>query len=168
MHVRSFSTTGSSTTALWVNQDLAKLGNASIASVLTLKRVEPCDSAKTAEARRARKELAVSTVEDDLGVSAKTLQIEQIRSMALRGETGMTTENVIAAAVLSDSSSSDTSSALLASIPMVVHCSMEDRPSSPGRHSCSSVTSDEDEENSAAANLLLMLSKYSAQNSYRS
>lgn len=82
--VRSFSTTGSTTTALWVNQDLAKRGTDDISSVLMLKRVEPCDTAKTAEGRRMRKELAVSTVEDDIGVSAKSLQLEQIRSMVLR------------------------------------------------------------------------------------
>jgi len=83
VHVRSFSTTGSTTTALWVNRDLAKNGTANISSVLMLKRVEPCESGKTAEGRRVRKELAVSTVEDDIGVSAKSLQIEQIRSLAM-------------------------------------------------------------------------------------
>ena len=86
VHVRSFSTTGSSTTALWVNRELAKEGTEDIASVLKLKRVEPCESAKTAEGRRYRKEMAIFTVEEDIGVSAKTLQLEQIRSMALRGE----------------------------------------------------------------------------------
>jgi hypothetical protein len=86
VHVRSFSTTGSTTTALWVNRDLAKTGTANISSVLMLKRVEPCESAKTAEGRRVRKELAVSTVEDDIGVSAKSLQLEQIRSMAFQSE----------------------------------------------------------------------------------
>ena len=86
VHVRSFSTTGSTTTALWVNRDLAKAGTASISSVLLLKRVEPCESAKTAEGRRVRKELAVSTVEDDIGVSAKSLQLDQIRAMAFPPE----------------------------------------------------------------------------------
>jgi len=83
VHVRSFSTTGSTTTALWVNQHLAKTGSPNISSVLMLKRVEPCESAKTAEGRRVRKELAVTTVEEDIGVSAKSLQLEQIRSMAM-------------------------------------------------------------------------------------
>ena len=69
VHVRSFSTTGSTTTALWVNRDLAKHGSAEISSVLMLKRVEPCESAKTAEGRRVRKELAIFTVEEDIGVS---------------------------------------------------------------------------------------------------
>jgi hypothetical protein len=84
VHVRSFSTTGSTTTALWVNRDLAKHGSAEISSVLMLKRVEPCESAKTAEGRRVRKELAIFTVEEDIGVSPKSLQMEQIRSLALR------------------------------------------------------------------------------------
>lgn len=88
VHVRSFSTTGSTTTALWVNRDLAKNGTASVSSVLMLKRVEPCESAKTAEGRRVRKELAVSTVEDDIGVSAKSLQMEQIRSLAMHTDDG--------------------------------------------------------------------------------
>ena len=84
VHVRSFSTTGSTTTALWVNRDLAKQGSAEISSVLMLKRVEPCESAKTAEGRRVRKEMAIFTVEEDIGVSPKTLQMEQIQSLATR------------------------------------------------------------------------------------
>lgn len=83
--MRSFSTTGSTTTALWVNRDLAQKGSEEISSVLMLKRVEPCESAKTAEGRRVRKELAIFTVEEDIGVSPKTLQMEQIRSLAMRG-----------------------------------------------------------------------------------
>jgi hypothetical protein len=105
VHVRSFSTTGSTTTALWVNRDLAKRGSDDISSVLMLKRVEPCDTAKTAEGRRMRKELAVSTVEDDIGVSAKSLQLEQIRFMALR-----------------QADIEDSSFDLPPSIPLVVHC----------------------------------------------
>jgi HSF-type DNA-binding len=100
VHVRSFSTTtpsptslgsgssggdlSSTCTALWVHRELAQLGAAAvnISSVLNLHRVEPCESSKTAEGRRARKELAVSTVEEDIGVDAKTLQLEQIQAMA--------------------------------------------------------------------------------------
>jgi hypothetical protein len=86
VHVRSFSTTGDQTTALWVNRELAQQSASDdVSSVLLLKRVEPCDTAKTAEGRRVRKELAISTVEDDLGLSPKTLQIQQIRSMTQRG-----------------------------------------------------------------------------------
>jgi len=85
VHVRSFSTTGTATTALWVNRELAQSGSDDISSVLLLRRVEPCDTAKTTEGRRERKELAIHTVEEDIGVSAKTLQMEQIRSMAERG-----------------------------------------------------------------------------------
>jgi HSF-type DNA-binding len=85
VHVRSFSTTGSCTTALWVNQYLAEVGSSDIGSVLLLKRVEPCESAKTAEGRRVRKELALHTVEEDLGVSTKTLQMDHIRALAFKG-----------------------------------------------------------------------------------
>lgn len=81
VHVRSFSATGSTTTALWVNQDLAKRGTDSIASVLMLKRVEPSESSKTAEGRRVRKEEAASTVED-IGINTRTIQLEQIRNLA--------------------------------------------------------------------------------------
>lgn len=85
VHVRSFNTTGGSPTALWVNRDLANEPNDDISSVLKLKRVEPCETAKTTEGRRQRKELAKHTVEQDIGISAKCLQQEQIRSLALRG-----------------------------------------------------------------------------------
>lgn len=95
VHVRSFSTTGSSTTALWVNRNLATEGTDDISSVLKLKRVEPCDTAKTAEGRRQRKEQAIFTVEEDIGVSAKALQLEQIRCMALRGEDGLLCQNEV-------------------------------------------------------------------------
>lgn len=77
VHVRSFnhSTSSSSvtTTALWVNRELAQSAGTddldNISSVLRLKRVEPCESVKTVEGRRARKELALSTIEVDLRVS---------------------------------------------------------------------------------------------------
>jgi HSF-type DNA-binding len=88
VHVRSYSNTGTkSTTALWVNQELAtgnvegqknRLDLDSVASVLYLKRVEPCDSVKTSEGRRVRKELAMTTIEGDLGVSPQTLQLQQL------------------------------------------------------------------------------------------
>lgn len=77
VHVRSFSATGTTTTALWVNQELAKQGAKSISSVLLLKRVEPAEVFKTAEGRRVRKEEAAHTVEG-IGVSTQTLQLEQI------------------------------------------------------------------------------------------
>jgi hypothetical protein len=157
VHVRSFSTTGSTTTALWVNQDLAKKGSDDIASVLMLKRVEPCESGKTAEGRRVRKELAIHTVEEDLGVNAKTLQMEQIRSLATRAG-----ENCVV----------DTS--LFPLVPMEIQYTQ-----STGAHSVSSASNDEqpdlasesadssslessppsDDESTSAANLLLLLSK---------
>lgn len=83
VHVRSFSTTGSTTTALWVNQGLARDGSEAISSVLRLRRVEPSDAARTAEGRRVRKEEAASTVED-IGVSTRTLQLDHIRNLALQ------------------------------------------------------------------------------------
>jgi hypothetical protein len=43
--------------------------------VLLLRRVEPCESAKTAEGRRVRKELAIHIVEEDLGVSTRNLNV---------------------------------------------------------------------------------------------
>ena len=85
VHVRSFSTTGSSTTALWVNRELAQSGTDDIGSVLMLRRVEPTEISKTAEGRRVRKEQAIHTVEDDIGVNQKSLQLEQIRNLAARG-----------------------------------------------------------------------------------
>lgn len=68
-----------------MNRDLAKTGTDDISSVLQLRRVEPCEEAKTAEGRRHRKEMAIHTVEEDIGVSPKSLQLEQIRSLAMRG-----------------------------------------------------------------------------------
>ena len=81
VHVRSFSTAAASTTALWVNQELAESGSADISSVLTLKRVEPCDLQKTAEGRRQRKEMAMHTVEEDLKIDPRTLQLQQIQNL---------------------------------------------------------------------------------------
>lgn len=46
--------------------------------VLTLKRVEPVDK----ESRRSRKEMAMTTVEDDL----KALPMDHIKNLALRGD----------------------------------------------------------------------------------
>jgi hypothetical protein len=84
VHVRSFSATGSTTTALWVNQDLANRGTKSISSVLMLKRVEPSESSKTAEGRRVRKEAAASTVED-IGINTRSIQLDQIRYLTAKG-----------------------------------------------------------------------------------
>ncbi len=87
VHVRSFSTTGNTTTALWINQHLAEdEANDDISAVLKLRRVEPDEVAKTVEGRRLRKELAIHTVEEDIGLNSKALQMGQIRSMAVRGE----------------------------------------------------------------------------------
>lgn len=80
VHVRSFSATGNTTTALWVNQELAKEGGKSISSVLRLKRVDPCPDAKTAEGRRVRKEEAFHVVED-IGINTEWVQLAQIKSL---------------------------------------------------------------------------------------
>ena len=89
VHVRSFSTTGQATTALWVNQDLAKRSGAAsgkISSVLLLKRVDPCPEAKTAEGRRVRKEEAAHTVECDIGIDPKNIQMDQLKFLPSRAE----------------------------------------------------------------------------------
>ena len=90
VHVRSFSnTSNSATTALWVNKDLAETSAShgtkpeDIASVLLLKRVEACETAKTVEGRRVRKNLAISVVEEDLGVSAANHQSLPIQASIL-------------------------------------------------------------------------------------
>ena len=91
VHVRSFSATGNTTTALWINQHLAEdEANDDVSAVLKLRRVEPDEVAKTVEGRRLRKELAIHTVEEDIGLNSKALQMGQIRSMAVRGECGPT------------------------------------------------------------------------------
>ena len=153
--MRSFSTTGSSTTALWVNRNLAKEGTDDISSVLKLKRVEPCEAAKTTEGRRYRKEMAIHTVEEDIGLSAKSLQLEQIRSMAIRGEDALLGHITLPPLKLqgppiprevhipTDSSASNYNSG----------CGNEDSEDS-------TITVSEDSAStSAAANVLLMLSR---------
>ena len=145
VHVRSFSTTGTATTALWVNRDLAHTGSDDISSVLQLRRVEPCETAKTTEGRRVRKELAIHMVEEDLGVSAKTLQMEQIRSMAQRG--------------------GDAASYELLPVPVEIHCkdrrrSLSSIDSSEPAHLVSSLSViPESSDDESAAKLLLCFSK---------
>lgn len=161
VHVRSFSTTGSSTTALWVNQDLAKRGTSSISSVLLLKRVEPCDESKTAEGRRLRKEEATHTIED-IGINAHTLQMEQIRQFATN------------ATEISDDDNNDYPNFMAPSVPQYVHLKSELDAHSLSCSSTPSVAySDLSLENDRtsypttdddAANLLIMFSK-SAQRS---
>lgn len=142
VHVRSFSTTGSSTTALWVNRDLAqRTSSDDVSSVLMLKRVEPCESAKTAEGRRVRKEQAIHTVEEDLGVNAKSLQMEQIRSMAMRSNEKRTT------------SPTQTATTTIEEVCPPGHNKKIGRTVS---HSSDMI---DDDTNADAANLLLMLAK---------
>jgi hypothetical protein len=144
-----------------VNRDLAKEGTDDISSVLQLKRVEPCELAKTAEGRRYRKELAIHTVEEDIGVSAKTLQMEQIRTMALRGE-----EDAFLRAIPPVTPEDP-------SIPREVHDVPTDDSSGSNYNSSSFCNEDSEDTNTyaseeesisadaAAANVLLMLSKAS-------
>jgi len=85
VHVRSFSATGNTTTALWINQHLAEdEANDDMSAVLKLRRVEPDEIAKTVEGRRLRKELAIHTVEGEIGLNSKMMQLDQVRSMAVR------------------------------------------------------------------------------------
>lgn len=171
VHVRSFSTAAASTTALWVNQELAELGSADIGSVLTLKRVEPCELQKTAEGRRQRKEIAMHTVEEDLKIDPKTLQLEQIQNLARRGIQSAVTMNAplnhrlipsIIAFPKSTCSPLSSSSTLQqrhhqALMDNVVSDDTQSRSSSTaslaGRHN------ETVEDNMGAANLLLLLSK---------
>lgn len=162
VHVRSYNTTGSSTTALWVNRDLANEGTDEISSVLKLKRVEPCEEAKTAEGRRQRKEEALHTVEEDIGVSAKTLQLEQIRSMALRGDDVLIDEPQFMAFSSMTHPPIPTEVHLVADVSITdntdsgsfVAYSREEEASESGK-----VQEEEDSDSASAANLLLMLSR---------
>lgn len=162
VHVRSYNTTGSSTTALWVNRDLASEGTDEISSVLKLKRVEPCEEAKTAEGRRQRKEEALHTVEEDIGVSAKTLQLEQIRSMALRGDDVLIDEPQFMAFSSMTHPPIPTEVHLVADVSVTdntdsgsfVAYSREEEASESGN-----VQEEEDSDSASAANLLLMLSR---------
>ncbi len=157
VHTRSFSATGSTTTALWVNQDLAKRGSSSISSVLMLKRVEPCEAAKTAEGRRIRKEEAAKTVED-IGVSTHALQLEQIRQLARKDMESNY-----------DDSNSIPPLEITPPIPSYVHCEEESdsKPTSPTPSLASSSHKDEEQADfisaypttDDAANLLMMFSK---------
>lgn len=70
VHVRSHATSGSTSTALWANQDLVNGGSDSISTVLNLRRVEASEASKTPEGRRGRKNEVASSIEvDGLGIS---------------------------------------------------------------------------------------------------
>ena len=143
-----------------MNRELAKEGTDNISSVLLLKRVEPCESAKTAEGRRYRKEMAIYTVEEDIGVSAKTLQLDQIRSMALRGEDDPALFGATATLPSYQAPQQPP-------IPREVHVPTDSSGSNCGS-SCSNedsedtnttVSTEEDIASASAANVLLMLSR---------
>lgn len=82
VHVRSFSSNGSATTALWVNQNLSKVGSDDISSVLLLRRVEAEEAAKTVEGRRVRKEAAAVTVKD-ISIEDPSLHLDGTHSISL-------------------------------------------------------------------------------------
>jgi HSF-type DNA-binding len=107
VHIRSFSNAEQSTCALWANGELAKIAVAAgadpndVSSVLLLRRVELADQATTNEMRRIRRELAISTIEKDLGISAKALQLQTLTSIgkschsAAATPEGMVIEHII-------------------------------------------------------------------------
>jgi hypothetical protein len=150
IHVRSFNSTGSSTTALWVNRELANAGSDDVESVLLLKRVEPCEAAKTAEGRRVRKEQAIHTVEEDLGVNAKSLQLDQIRAMALR----LTDDDLVLGCSATGGGGGDKSSAIVPLTRMALA-----PPPSLVYLRAPVVPIVKEDDKASAANLLLLLSK---------
>ena len=80
--MRSFSASGSATTALWVHQELADHGSDSISSVLKLKRVEPPgEASKTPEGRRERKNEASNAVEVQ-GLGALVAEYNYVAGMS--------------------------------------------------------------------------------------
>jgi hypothetical protein len=170
VHVRSFSATGNSTTALWINQELARNeANDDVSAVLKLRRVEPNEAAKTVEGRRQRKELALHTVEEDIGLDAKRLQLDQIRSMAIRGEDAAAGGLHIKGLVLPPAFTSKTWVGV--DIPRIVNVhsnsvdDSSDSQSEPDAHHENGKSSlacfNPLENNTAAANMLLMLAKSS-------
>jgi hypothetical protein len=155
VHVRSFSATGSSTTALWINQNLAQdEANDDISAVLKLRRVEPNETAKTVEGRRQRKELALHTVEEDIGLDAKKLQLDQIRSMAIRGEEYSNVVELVLPAAATTSCE-----VLGKDIPRVIHVPPTESDEDCRQRSTPSPLSNPVEINTAAANMLLMLAR---------
>lgn len=166
VHVRSFSATGNTTTALWINQNLAEdEANDDVSAVLKLRRVEPNEVSKTVEGRRIRKELAIHTVEEDIGLTSKTLQLDQIRSMAIRGE-GMYHQEDDRLHGKTTRTSFDTST-LKTSAPILSptnYCSTEDDESTGSSSDPASEQSTKPEKDAianagAAASVLLMLSR---------
>jgi HSF-type DNA-binding len=163
VHVRSFNTTGASPTALWVNRSLAQEDSDNISSVLKLKRVEPCETARTAEGRRQRKELAKHTVEQDIGVSARTLQMDQIRCLTKRDNSdGSYMEEQVQPSVVDHFDSpiprevqfmTDTSKDVNGSFPMCFSRKEDEGAPSPVLLSLGDI------ESESAANVLLMLSR---------
>ncbi|KAL7470363.1 hypothetical protein ACHAXS_010589 [Conticribra weissflogii] len=112
VHVRSFSVNGSTTTALWVNQELADTGSDSISSVLKLKRVEPSEASKTPEGRRERKNEAACSVEVDGLVDKKSSVLQRYVASEDVKEPGV-------------------DEMLSPPLSMIVHCNYQQQPSPP-------------------------------------
>lgn len=66
VHVRSYSKAASSTIAIWVNRSLIETvkNPKEICSVLSIKRVETCETSKTSEGRQLRKQMAISAADE--------------------------------------------------------------------------------------------------------
>lgn len=109
VHVRSFSSNGAATTALWVNQNLSKIGSDDISSVLLLRRVEAEEAAKTVEGRRVRKEAAAVTVKD-ISNENPSLHLDGTHSLSF---------NASETSDLDDSSYHEQSQPLSTKVPMV-------------------------------------------------
>ena len=191
VHVRSFSNSGSSTTALWVNKDLAETAAShgtkpeDVASVLLLKRVEPCETAKTAEGRRVRKKMAISVIEEDLhgavpGGSKSLLKPSIVRRKMLAsvGARGVDDSDLqqgkIAVPLEHHNHNTATSSLIMpsSSVPLEITCSnyqnhetlrravSESSGEDPsGKETTPAPGSKPPTSSTSAANLLLLLSK---------
>ena len=165
--MRSFSATGNTTTALWINQNLAEdEANNDVSAVLKLRRVEPNEVAKTVEGRRLRKELAIYTVEEDIGLNSKTLQMDQIRSMAIRGEGlsgGCANPHINASSRKTSEGhlhiSKDAYNCTTKAIPIHHVCYGSNDEKSVGFENSSSARTEEMANTDVAASVLLMLSR---------
>lgn len=179
VHIRSFSNAEQSTCALWVNGELSKIANEAgvdpndVASVLLLRRVEMADQATTNEMRRIRKELAISTIEKDLGISAKALQLQTLTSLGTPSESSASIDSAHDVSFSMSDASPETSIVKSSSLEVesVVYKPCSQPLPSPQNIMESTVVSGDDStdeeatvvkpppSNASAANLLLLLSK---------
>jgi hypothetical protein len=164
VHVRSFTNLSSKTTALWVNRELAHCAEKpdDVSSVLSLKRVEPCETAKTAEGRRARKELALTTVQEDLAIASRKIFMDTVKPTTStetpcegrcpRKKPKIVLEhhdhNTLTSSIIVSDESMTTSTAI--PCPRALETSTDNKAASTPKPPTSNVS---------AANLLLLLSK---------